>query len=215
MIKTERIVFNWLQENTYILSDESGQCAIIDPGCATPAECAALDKHIADNNLTPTRLLFTHLHLDHIFGATHVMQRYGLTATANTSDTFLFGLNQQMADMWGLGITVNQFAIENPINDGDTVAFGNSALTCLHVPGHSPGSIVFYSESDNLCISGDVLFQMSIGRSDLPGGDEMQLISGIQRKLLTLPAETVVMPGHGGYTTIGNERTYNPIVAMR
>ncbi|MCU4157421.1 MBL fold metallo-hydrolase [Carboxylicivirga sp. A043] len=206
------IPINPWQENTYILSDESKECVIIDPGCLSPEEREYVAKFIADNDYKPVRLLQTHMHLDHVFGSQFVADKYNLKLEAHKDDEFWGEQTVEYAANFGMQLDSNPPAIGNYLNEGDKVKFGNSELEVLHVPGHSPGGIVFYSEADKIAIVGDVLFKESIGRADLPGGDFDTLVSAIKAKLLVLDDDVKVYPGHGPESTIGHERTNNPFL---
>ncbi len=212
MITVKTFQFNPFQENTYLLYDESKACAIIDCGCLFDNEKQKLKNFIQQYELKPTRLLNTHLHIDHILGNRFAYEQYGLKLEAHRSDEFLLQQMRVQAQMFGIPMQADEepMPIGNYLNEGDNVAFGNSELEILHVPGHSPGSLVFYSKSDNLLFTGDVLFEESIGRTDLPGGNYGDLIHGIQQKLFVLPPETIVLPGHGDSSTIEHEKKYNP-----
>ncbi|MFR9165920.1 MAG: MBL fold metallo-hydrolase [Dysgonomonas sp.] len=202
--------FNPVGENTYVLYDETKECVIIDAGCFFPEEKETLSAFISDNQLNVKLLLNTHLHFDHVLGNTFVKEQYGLDTWAHEADKFLLeGLPMQM-QMFGFSPVKEIPAISRFLKEGDEIEFGNQQLKVIHVPGHSPGSVVFYNEKEGFMIVGDVLFQMSIGRTDLPGGDHYQLVEGIHQKLLVLPPETVVYPGHGSQTTIGFETKNNP-----
>jgi len=200
------------QVNTYILSDETGECVIIDPGCFSEEEQKQLTDFITENNLKPVRLLHTHLHLDHVFGTRFVHEKYDLKPEAHHDDEFLIGITKDYASQFGVTMDENPPELGNYLNEGDEVNFGNSSLKIIHIPGHSPGGITFYKKNENILIAGDVLFRDSIGRTDLPGGDYDTLINSIKTKLLTLPGETVVYPGHGPATSIEYEKTSNPFL---
>jgi len=201
---------NAWQENTIVLYDEMGEAVVIDCGCSSKEEERRLDLFFADNHLKPVALLNTHLHIDHIFGNNFMLDKYGLSARAHEGDAFWVEDAERYAAMLGMrGITPPP-ALGEYLKDGDVVKFGYSELKVIHVPGHSPGGICFYSEKDKLLIAGDVLFQGSIGRADLPGGDMRQLIERIREKLFVLPDDVRVVPGHGGFTTIGEEKRMNP-----
>ncbi len=197
------------QVNTYILSDETNECVIIDPGCFSEEEQQQLTGFISDNGLKPVRLLHTHLHLDHVFGTRFVSEEYNLKPEAHPDDEFFIGITKEYASLFGVTIDEDPPPLGNYLNDGDEVKFGNSTLTVIHIPGHSPGGVTFYNEKEGILIAGDVLFRDSTGRTDLPGGDYDTLISNIKNKLLTLPENTVVYPGHGPSTTIGYEKKNN------
>jgi len=211
-MKVHTLPLNPWQVNTYILSDETGECVIIDPGCFSEEEQKQLTDFITENNLKPVRLLHTHLHLDHVFGTRFVYEKYDLKPEAHPDDEFLIGITKDYASQFGVTMEENPPELGNYLNEGDEVNFGNSSLKIIHIPGHSPGGITFYNENENILIAGDVLFRESIGRTDLPGGDYDTLISSIKTKLLTLPGETVVYPGHGPATSIEYEKTSNPFL---
>jgi glyoxylase-like metal-dependent hydrolase (beta-lactamase superfamily II) len=156
-------------------------------------------------------LINTHGHIDHIAGDSFIKKAYNIPLAIHDSDVFLLERALQFADYFAFNAEQPP-APDKLLKEGDEVCFGNSVLSVLHIPGHSPGSIVLYSRKDNLVIAGDVLFNGSIGRSDLPGGDHVTLIRGITGKLMTLPRETVVYPGHGPSTTIGHEYDTNPFL---
>lgn len=209
MTKMKIFVFNPFQENTFLLYDESNECVIIDPGCNSDKEIDQLNQFITDNNLTLKYIINTHCHIDHLMGNAHLVNKYKVPSIAHKADMPLLERSNDMAVAFG-------FNVDEPpvptkfVDEGDEINFGTTVLKILHVPGHSPGSIVFYNEQDKFVIVGDVLFQRSIGRTDLPGGDHDALINGIKQKLFTLPDEVVVYPGHGPSTTIADERSTNP-----
>lgn len=202
-------VFNPIDVNTYILADKSGECAIIDCGCYDFDEFSRLTDFIDEKMLRPVLLLNTHCHLDHIFGDGFVHEKYNLGALCHRDDVPNRRNAVNHALMFGL-------TMENPpepasyLIDGQTISFGETELTAIHVPGHAAGSLAFYSKNDKVVFTGDALFEGSIGRTDLPGGDYRTLINSIRNKLFTLPEETLVYPGHGNETTIGIEVSTNP-----
>lgn len=205
----ESFVFNAFYENTYILYDETRQCAIIDPGCSTYEEKQMLIQYIEQNDLIPVLLLNTHCHIDHIMGNQFIHQQYNLPLGAHRGEIPVLSSGVQIAHMYQLYYEPSP-DISLFYEDGDTISFGNTRLKVLFVPGHSPASIAFYHQDTSSLIGGDVLFQGSIGRTDLPGGDYDTLISSIQNKLFTLPDDVKVYSGHGMPTTIGIEKTTNP-----
>lgn len=199
--------------NSYVVWDEkSRKCAIIDPGMVNETECRRIDNFITDNNLEVKHLINTHLHIDHIFSDSYIVNKYNVPLLASRGDDFLLARVADQAEMFGLGIKPGGVEISENINDGGIIRIGEGELKALHIPGHSPGSMVLYDETDNFAITGDVLFSGSIGRADLPGGNFQQLIDGIKRKLLPLPDNTIIYPGHGPATTIGAERRSNPFL---
>ncbi len=209
MINIEKFEFNMLPVNTYVLYDQSKKAAIIDPGCYTQSEKERLKQFIESNDLIPERLLNTHLHFDHIFGNPFVEKSYGLQIEANDGDQNWLNNIHERVRLFGLTYNETMPPIGRILNEGDVVTFGNTELSVLHIPGHSPGSLLFYSEKDGVLFTGDVLFKESIGRSDFPDGNELALIDGIKNKLFSLPDDTIVFPGHGPSTTIGHEKKYN------
>jgi hydroxyacylglutathione hydrolase len=204
-----RLVFSPIEVNTYILADKSGDCAIIDCGCYGSDESEELAELIRDKNLKPVLLLNTHSHLDHIFGNRFMLEKYHLKTLSHELDETNRKNAVQHAVLFGLNM-------ENPpepsgfITDGQGITFGSSELIALHVPGHTAGSLAFYSKKDNCVFAGDALFEGSIGRTDLPGGDFDTLIRSIRSKLFVLPASTVVYPGHGNKTSVEKEMKSNP-----
>jgi glyoxylase-like metal-dependent hydrolase (beta-lactamase superfamily II) len=201
--------FNQIIENTYLIQDETNNAAIIDCGAFFPEEKVQLARFIEKNQLELCRLLNTHLHLDHTFGNHFIYETYDILPEYNRSEESMPSQKEQAVN-FGIIINDNDLCAANYIEDGDIITVGTIKLKALLIPGHSPGSLCFYSEKDGCVFSGDVLFHGSIGRSDLWGGDLERLISGIGEKLLTLPDDTVVYPGHGPSTTIGNEKKNNP-----
>ena len=212
MIHLETFVFNPFQENTFLLHDETGECIIIDAGCQEEAEKAELTEFIQAQDLKPVKLVNTHCHVDHILGVAYLAEKYGIPFYIHPEEKTLFQHSRSQAEMFGLNF-------EDPpepsgyLDEGENLEFGESSLGILHIPGHSPGGILFHSPEQKFLIAGDVLFRMSIGRSDLPGGDYNSLVSGIKQKLLNLDPDTVVYPGHGPQTTIGEEKDMNPFLS--
>lgn len=206
----KRFVFNMLEVNTYVLADEdTREAVVIDAACMTTSECQALEKYIADNRLQPKHLLNTHLHFDHIFGNRFIYERYGLETEASAADEDWLVEAPQRTRMFGLTFPGRPTSISRYLNEGDTVTFGQCKLLCISVPGHSRGSLVFHAPESECIFSGDALFKRSIGRTDLPGGDHQTLLQSIREKLLVLPDDTIVYPGHGDSTTIGEEKHGN------
>lgn len=205
--------FNLFGVNTYVVWDRvTSRAAIVDPGMTGDADNAVIDMFIADNSLEVTHLLFTHLHIDHTLGTEHVIERYGVKVEANPSDAFL-GLQRDMqAGMFHLRQFPGPMEIAVELHHGDVISFGNESLEVLSIPGHSPGSVVFYNRAGGWVITGDVLFRGSIGRTDLLGGNHAELLNGIRSELITLPPATVVYPGHGPKTTIGDEIKNNQFI---
>jgi len=211
-MEIHKFVFSPIDVNTYILADNSGECAIIDCGCYNINEFEKLITYIKNKNLNPVLLLNTHCHLDHIFGNGFILKEYGLRTLSSELDEINRKETVQHATFFGL-------TMEEPpepagfITDKQVVKFGSTELVTLHVPGHSPGSLAFYNEKMSSVFTGDALFAGSIGRTDLSGGDFDTLINSIKSKLFILPQETVVYSGHGRNSTIENEVKSNPFFA--
>lgn len=203
--------FNVFGETTYVVWDEdSREAAIVDAGMSDDTENRIIDRYIADNHLTVKYLLNTHIHLDHVFGAPHVQSRYGVGISASPLDAPLAQRVEQQAVMFHLPFKVSNVTIEHPLQEGDIIRLGKSWLDVIEVPGHSPGGLAFYCAAQHFVLTGDSLFHSSIGRTDLPGGDHATLVHSVTRRLLELPGNTTVYPGHGPATTIAHERTFNP-----
>jgi len=212
MLEIHTLVFNPFQENTYLLFDDTKECAIIDPGMLTEAEQDKLVAVINQLGLKPVVALQTHLHVDHVLGCGFVLEKYGLSPMAHKADEFFLEITKSYAQQFGIIIQQNPPALGGYLNHNDEVKFGNTALKVIHIPGHSPGGILFYNEPSGILVAGDVLFKGSVGRSDLPGGNHHELIDGINEKLMILPDDVKVYPGHGPSTTIGLERSGNPFL---
>ncbi len=211
MLQVVSFMFNPFQENTYLLFDETAECVIFDPGCHTAAEQKILKDYIAQNNLTPVRLINTHCHIDHIFGNTFVANKYGLGLEIHKNELPLLEAAVYQGKMWGINVEPSPQP-SRFLTEKDTIQFGNTTLEILFTPGHSPASLSFYCREAKIVIAGDVLFRESIGRTDLPGGNYQTLIYSIRTKLLTLDDDVIVYSGHGPSTTIGYERTHNPFL---
>ena len=209
MIHVASFTFNPFQENTYILYDETKECIIIDPGCYTANERKQLTAFIQQNELQAVRLINTHCHLDHICGNAFIAKEYDLVLEAHQGEKVVLDASIDHGRMYGFVFDPSP-SIEQYLREGEQVKFGNSVLDILLTPGHSPASISFYSEQDKFVIAGDVLFFMSIGRTDLPGGNHEALLNSIREQLFTLPEDTIVYNGHGQKTSIGFEKQNNP-----
>lgn len=212
MLQLQRFTFNAFQVNTFLLWDETGECVIIDPGCYEPEEKSALTGFIHKEGLKPVRLLNTHLHIDHIAGVAFVSREYNLVPEAHSDGKGFI----QHAEKNGFIYGFDELEAIEParfIKEGDVIRFGNSELEVVETPGHADGSVCFISHADRFVITGDVLFYQSIGRTDLPTGNYDLLIRNIRGKLLTLPHDYKVYPGHGPETTIGFEAYSNPFLS--
>ena len=200
-----------LHENCYLVYDEaSREAAVIDPGFYWNEEKRKFAKFIEENNLQIKYLLCTHLHFDHIFGTAFIENTYGVRISASLEDWPW--IENFIPSVTRFGIEPNEMPrpIGTPLHDGDLLMLGDEQIQCISTPGHSAGGMCFYIPSNAILFAGDTLFQGSIGRTDFADGSYAQLIQSIQKRLLILPDDTVVYPGHGGPTSIGNEMKYNP-----
>lgn len=213
MLKIHGLTFNPFQENTYLLYDEDSKaCFIIDPGCLGVSEQQRLVKVIEELGLHPTRLLNTHCHLDHVFGNAFVAERYGLELGIHELELPLLQNLMNVANMYRVPGVEESPAPGYYLYPDQPLELGGHTIELLFCPGHSPGHLCLYDRAGAQVIGGDVLFAGSIGRTDLPGGDMATLLGSIHTQLLPLPDETVVHPGHGPSTTIGEERRGNPFL---
>ena len=201
--------------NTYLVWDsDTKECAVIDPGMSTREEEQAIVNFIAEKGLSLRQIINTHLHIDHIAGIPFLQQKYNAKVLAHKGDEFMatgMMLKAQNSG-FGLNLPLENIEISEYLKGGDTIKIGKEELKVLEVPGHSHGSIALYDQKDKWVITGDALFNGSIGRTDLPGGNYKELISSIESELLSLPDDTVVYPGHGPASTIGNEKRSNPFL---
>lgn len=211
MIDIKCISVNMLQENCYIVSDETHECVIIDCGAYYEAERKAIVDYLRNEGLSPRHLLCTHGHMDHVFGADTIFEAFGLRPEIHREDEeLLLSMDQQTRDMMGVGYDRPMPAVGRYLEDGDTVNFGSHELQVIHTPGHSPGGVVFYCMAERVAFTGDTLFRMSVGRTDLHRGSWPQLMESLATRLAPLPADTIVYPGHGPASNIGDEVRMNP-----
>lgn len=210
-MEIETLVFSPIDVNTYVLYNSEGECAVIDCGCYDENEFSKLVRFLESKKLTPSLLLNTHCHLDHIFGNRFMLEKYKLGSLWHELEESNRLQATTHASFFGL-------TMEDPpgpkgfLEHGEEISFGNLKLKVIHVPGHSPGGLAFYIHERGCVFTGDALFSGSIGRTDLPGGSFQTLINSIKNNLLTLPPDTVAYPGHGPATTIGREAGSNPFL---
>jgi hydroxyacylglutathione hydrolase len=209
MLTLKVFTFSPIRENTYVLFNEQRQAIIIDPGCYFSAEEEMLNNYIQTEGLQPTLLLNTHCHLDHVFGNRWVHQTYGLELHIHAGEKIVLEKAPISGQNWGLPFT-NYDGPLHFLKEGDRIALGSDELLVIETPGHSPASICFYCEAQQILIAGDVLFRESIGRTDLPGASHEVLLNSIREKLWKLPDSVAVYPGHGMPTSIGYEKINNP-----
>lgn len=211
MITVKKFTVNPIQENSYLLYDETGECLVVDAGFYEPEEQDEVLDFIRQNGLKPVGLINTHCHFDHIMGVEFLRHRFDIPFLCHQNDDFWLARASLQASLWGFEMEDIQPA-DRHLSDGELVTFGHSSLKVIHVPGHSPGHVTFYSAESGFLMAGDVLFCGSIGRTDLPGGNYDQLIAAIKDRLLVLPQLTKVYSGHGPETTIGGEKQNNPFL---
>lgn len=214
MIEIKSFTFNPFAENTYVLHDtESREAVIIDPGCYEKSEQEQLHQYISSHNLKVTMLLNTHCHIDHVLGNAWVKEKYGVKLYIHPEDKATLKSVEAYAPAYGFQ-TYTPSQADAWLKEGENIQLGSSTLEVLFVPGHAPGHVAFYQPGQQFCINGDCLFNGSIGRTDLPGGDFDTLIRSIREKLFSLPDQTVVYCGHGPSTTIGHEKKHNPFCKL-
>lgn len=211
MLQLQGFTFNAFSENTFLLTNAAGQCWVVDPGMNSAEERDFFRQYLEEHHLKPVAILNTHTHIDHIFGAAWLIKEYGVPFGMHEADLPVLAGAKGSAMLFGFTLD------EAPqpdffIREGEPLLLGEDLLEVRLVPGHSPGSIVFYNKAAGWVIAGDTLFAGGVGRSDLPGGNEQTLYEAIRSQLLTLPDETVVVPGHGPVTTVGAEKTSNPFL---
>lgn len=211
MLEIKIFMCNLLQENTYIVSDDTKECVIIDCGAYYEEERTAIVQYIKENELTPKHLLCTHGHFDHNFGIDTIFQTFGLRAEIAAEDDYLVNdLNEQFMDIVGAPLRREFPKAGRFFEPDEVIHFGRHKLKVLKTPGHTPGGVVFYCEEEKVVFSGDTLFRMSIGRTDFKGGSYEDLMNSLKNVIAKLPADTVVYSGHGPKTIIGEELRYNP-----
>ena len=211
MIQIKKMTFNPFQENTYILFDETRDCIIIDPGCYDKREEDVLKKFIEKERLKPVKLVNTHGHIDHVLGNFFISEEYRIDLYAHENIVEQLETIPNYSKLYGFSAYKMSPQPKHYLKEGGKLTFGNSELDVMFCPGHAPDHLVFYSPEQRFVINGDVLFQGSYGRVDLPGGDFSTFKDSITQKMFALPNDTTVYCGHGGETTIGHERETNPI----
>lgn len=211
MTKVYQLTYGPFAENTYVIADDDLNAVIIDPGMYHPEENVQFFEFINSYQLKPCRLLLTHAHLDHVFGVNWVNKTYGLTPEIHNDDQIVYDSAEVVAKQYGLNM--NQLVPSNiSLVHNEVFKFGGSEFRIIHTPGHSPGSVCFGNDNEGYIISGDVLFQGSIGRTDLPGGDYNVLMRSINEYIINLAEDTIIYSGHGPVTTVGQEKVSNPFL---
>lgn len=212
MLKIKKFTCNMLQENCYVVSDDTQECVIVDCGAFYPEEREAIVGYIRENNLKPKHLIATHAHFDHNFGNNTIYKEFGLKPEVHANDSQLMStLAQQALAVAGASIDYEMPPVGRFLHENDTIDFGTHSLRVIETPGHSPGGVFYYCEEENVAFSGDTLFNNSIGRTDFTGGSMFMLIQSL-RMISQLPDQTRILPGHGPETTIGYEVAHNPYI---
>ncbi|MCI7597483.1 MAG: MBL fold metallo-hydrolase [Prevotella sp.] len=210
MLNIVRFVCNPIQENTYVMSDETNECVIVDCGAFFPEERKAIVDYIRSNHLVPKHLIATHGHIDHNFGNNTMFEEFGLQPEVHADEAQLMDtLPEQAESFCNITLDYEMPAVGHFLSANDKIWFGSHTFTILETPGHTPGSVFYYCKEENVAFSGDTLFHNSVGRTDIPGGSMFLLIQSL-RAISQLPDETQILPGHGDYTTMGKEQTSNP-----
>ena len=213
MLNIKKFIVNPIQENCYVVSDETRECVIIDCGAIYPDEHDTISRYIREKQLQPVHLLCTHGHFDHCIGNAWVHDTYGLSPEIGEADVHLLNkMDDQVMMFFGVK---NDIEVPQPsrlLKDGDTIGFGSHQFQVKATPGHTPGGVVFYCEEENVLFTGDTLFYMSVGRTDLEGGDWQTIVFSLCQVIKPLPNDTTAYCGHGPETTIGFEIRHNPFM---
>ena len=211
-MKIARLIFNPIQENTYIIWDDTLEAAVIDAGNMNERENEALAKFIADNGLKPKYALNTHGHFDHLLGVDFLREKYGAQLAMSSKDEFLLKGASVSAELFGVKADALPEAIDVDLEGKESIKFGNTELKIIPTPGHTPGHVAFFEPESKVLFTGDTLFRESIGRTDLPGGDYSWIMRSIIENILPLGDDVKIYPGHGDTSDIGHESMYNPFV---
>lgn len=211
MLHIKSLAFNPFSENTYVVFNDRQNAFVVDPGNFSDTETQSLEKFIAENKLKIRNILLTHAHIDHVLGLQWAFDKYKVPVLMHELDFEVLERNPMSARQFGFFFKPFEGEIKY-LNENDTVSLDEDELKVLHIPGHSPGSVGFYSKSQKFAVCGDVLFEGSIGRTDLYKGDHAQLLDSIRTKLFTMDDETKIYNGHGNPTTVGFEKQYNPFL---
>ncbi len=211
-MKIARLIFNPIQENTYVVWDDTLQAAIIDAGNAGERENEVLEKFLSDNGLKPVLALNTHGHFDHLLGVNFLQDRYGVKLAMSSKDEFLLKNASVSAELFGVRAGDMPEGIDIDLEQMEVITFGSTTLKVIPVPGHTPGHVAFYEPESKVLFTGDTLFRESIGRTDLPGGDYSWIMRSIIDNLLPLGDDVKIYPGHGDVSDLGHEAMYNPFV---
>lgn len=208
----EIIPQNHFEVNSYVLFDETKECVLVDVCSQGALQEREIINFIEQHSLKVKHILLTHPHVDHLCGSSFACKQFSLPITMSIDAVKMFQTAKSQASMMGFELGNIENVEIKTIMPGDVIKFGNSKIECLDTAGHCVGSLSYYNAKEKYIITGDALFAQSIGRTDLPTGDLDQLLSNIKEKILTLPEETKVYPGHGPYSTVDYEKTHNPFL---
>lgn len=210
MITVKTFYLNELRECCYILSDETKECVIVDPGISSKSEQDRIVKYISSENLKPVKLLCTHGHFDHVMGNRFITDTYGIPTYIHPSDKELLKVAKSTCLLFAIAIKEPSLETED-LKDGDTVTFGHSSLQVISTPGHTWGSVLFYNPEEKICLTGDTVFAGSCGRTDLPEGDNKAMCKSLTEIIAKkISPDTILYPGHGPDTTMEEELAHNP-----
>ena len=211
MIQIKHFTFNALREHCYIVWGEDKTCAVVDPGASVPAEQEELAAALKENDLHPGAILLTHGHFDHFAGVSYLLKQYPCPVYMHPDDRQTVRIFSSHAPLYGCTVPDSDFPTED-ISDGQTLRIGQMEFQVIHTPGHSPGGVCYYCPAENIIFTGDTLFAGTIGRTDLPLSEYDDLIRSVMEKIMPLPADTDIIPGHGPASDIAFERTHNPFL---
>ena len=216
MFHYKRFVVNTTEENCYIIWDDtSHEGAIVDCGAWTKGEHARIDDFLSENGIKLKYSLQTHMHFDHCIGLGTISEQYGLTPMCHPAESAVYQAAPEMVRKWfRIDISDSLREVETSISEASVLQLGDGSIQVLHTPGHTPGGVCYYIPQGRIVLTGDTIFRMSIGRTDLPGGDYQQELESISRKIFSLPQDIVILPGHGPESTVGEEMDSNPYLAM-
>ena len=211
MITIKTFPCNQLQENTYVVSDDTRECVIIDCGAYYEEEFQAIQNYIETQQLKPVHLLATHGHFDHNFGNNFIFETYGLKVEISADDAYLINdLPGQFESMIGVPLRRQYPEVDHFFEADETIRFGHHTFDILKTPGHTPGGVTFYNKEESIAFTGDTLFRMSIGRTDFDRGSYKDIMDSLHNVIAKLPPDTVIFSGHGPKTTLAEELRYNP-----
>lgn len=213
MLKVKQFQFSLFGVNTYLAIDEATkEAAVIDPSMNDAGEESAFSDYVDSSGIRITQIINTHLHLDHCFGVNYVKSMYNVGLKAHGDDAILGEIVDQQYQMFGMRPKGYKIEIDERLKDHDIIMIGESSLEVIASPGHTLGGIALYSNADKILFTGDTIFNGSVGRTDLPGGNHSQLIHSITSRILSLPSDVRILPGHGPSTTVGYEKAHNPFI---